>query len=241
MCGRMVAATTTDVLDDYFEVDQIELSAQSYEPNYNVAPTQQILVIAEHQGLRRLGTMQWGLIPRFAQDASGGARMINARAESVAAKPAYREAFLRRRCLIPADGFYEWETLPGTTAKQPWYFEGVTSEPLAFAGLWDVWRNPGRPEAPPLVSCTIITTEANNDVPIHERMPVMLGADSWTAWLDRTNTDSSKLQQLVHQATPVRLTRRRVSDNVNSVANNSPDLLDTAGVGLFAVRSEPID
>lgn len=226
MCGRATSTTSATDLAALFGIDVISPGAD-IPPSWNVAPTQQVRTVAEHDGQRRLGTMRWGLVPFFANDLAGSARMINARGEGVATKPAYRRAFERRRCLIPMDGFYEWEKLEGK-AKQPWYFQGANGQPLALAGLWEVWRDPAQlPKADRLVSCTIITTSASADVAlVHDRMPVVVDAGDWSTWLDRSFTDTAELQHLIRPAPDNYLTRRRVSSQVNGVANDNPRLVD---------------
>src|SRR5512141_717479 len=136
MCGRFVSATPPDQIARYF--DAVDDSGDETEPNYNVAPTTDIFTVRSDGGVRRLETLHWGLVPFWAKDPSVGNRMINARAESLADKPAYRRAFRKRRCIIPADGFYEWKVVPGQKQKQPMYMHRADGEPLAFAGLWEV-------------------------------------------------------------------------------------------------------
>jgi putative SOS response-associated peptidase YedK len=181
VCGRFILSTPTDVLAQRFGVAEIR---DDLEPSWNVAPTDRVAVVAEHRGRRMLGTMRWGLVPAWATDPSGAARRINARAETVTEKPAYRDAFARHRCLVPADGFYEWRRRADGT-KQPCLIRRRDREPMAFAGLWAVWRDRGEPDADPLRTCTIVTTEANRTLSaIHDRMPVALAEADWDMWLD---------------------------------------------------------
>ena len=142
MCGRFVSTTPPDELAKYFDVEQVaeQVAEQVVEPSYNVAPTTDIFVVVHTGGLRRLDAFHWGLVPFWAKDLSAGNKMINARAENLAEKNAYKRAFQKRRCIIPADGFYEWKKLPGQKAKQPVYIQRVDGEPLALAGLWELWR-----------------------------------------------------------------------------------------------------
>lgn len=229
MCGRMTSTTSAEKLAEHFDAETVTPEASELPARYNVAPTQEILVIAEHKGSRRLGTMRWGLVPFFAKDPSGAARMINARAEAVAEKPSYRNAFLRRRCLIPADGFYEWKKLGGSKTKQPWYFEASSGEVLALAGLWELWRDPSVGNADPIVSCTIITAEANGDIgQVHDRMPLVLPRDEWAEWLDRDNHDGDGLQALLRPPRLGLLVGHPVSDRVNSVRNDDSSLIEKA-------------
>lgn len=226
MCGRYTSITPTAVLARYFSVD--EVVAEELPARYNVAPTQEVYAIARHGDTTRLGTLRWGLIPPWADDPRIGARMINARAESVAHRPAFRQAFARRRCLLPADGFYEWQAVPGASTRQPWYIRGRDSRPLAFAGLWEAWRpggtQGGRKEG--IVSGTIVTTTANEAVThLHDRMPVVLSPGAWEAWLDPANHDVESLQGLLAPPPADDFELTSVLPLVNKVANEGPGLL----------------
>lgn len=227
MCGRYTSVTPVAALVRYFSVD--EVVAEQLAPRYNVAPTQEVYAIARHGDTMRLGTLRWGLIPPWAEDLRIGARMINARAESVADRPAFRDAFARRRCLIPADGFYEWSDVAGGSLRQPWYIRPRSGHPLAFAGLWESWR-PATAHGeglPRIVSTTIVTTTANEAITdLHHRMPVVLAPDTWDAWLDPTNHDVDALQGLLAPAPPADFEVTAVRPLVNNVANEGPDLLD---------------
>ena len=188
MCGRFVSATPPDQIARYFDAAAPEAAL---EPGYNVAPTNDVYVVLADGSTRRVTPMHWGLVPRWAKDPSIGNKMINARAETLAEKNAYKSAFAKRRCIIPADGFYEWKAVPGQKRKQPMYIHGVPGEPLAFAGLWEIWKDPNATEAERaegggvLRSCTIITGPPNDKVaPIHDRMPVILPREAWAEWLD---------------------------------------------------------
>lgn len=226
MCGRFTSKTKPAELVETFKVDEISDSVSKHAASYNVAPTQDVLVVADYHGSRRLGTMRWGLVPFFMKDASGGSRMINARAEVVATKPAYRRAFAKRRCLIPADGFYEWQKVEGKKQKQPWYFT-KPGEQLAFAGLWEIWHDPEQPEdAPALRTCTIITTEANEDMgDIHNRMPLVLPKSEWDAWLDAENTSPHEAESMLKPPPAHFLDKYRVTTGVNSTLNDGPELV----------------
>lgn len=224
MCGRFVSTTAPQQLADYFSVD--ELAATEARENYNVAPTQQVPVVTEDDRHHRvLDTYHWGLIPSWAKDPKIGNRMINARAETVAEKPAYRKAFVARRCIIPADGFYEWKKGKDGKTKQP-YFIHPTREPVfAFAGLWERWKHPESGEW--LRSCAIVTGDANSVVaPIHDRMPVVLPREHWDAWLDPENDDVDALKKLLVPAPDAGVATYPVSTRVNSPRNNSPENLD---------------
>jgi putative SOS response-associated peptidase YedK len=168
--------------------------------------------------------MRWGLVPSWADAPSVGDRQINARAESVAEKSAFKTAFRKRRCILPADGFYEWEALPGRR-KRPVFIHRRDGEPIAFAGLWEVWRD--RPDSPWLLTCAIVTTKANATVePIHDRMPVMLPEPSWDTWLDPQVDDRDRLEALLVPPPDEEIELWPVSTRVNSADNNGPDLVE---------------
>jgi putative SOS response-associated peptidase YedK len=195
---------------------------------------------------RELRVVRWGLVPSWAKDVSIGSRLINARAETLSEKPAYRRAFARRRCLLPADGYYEWQVLPpapgteGATGKapkkvkQPFFIHRADGGPLAFAGLYELWRDRAVPDGEPaswLWSATIVTTSAPDELgQIHDRMPMVIAPDSWADWLDPANTDTSDLQGLLVPAVSDGLESYPVSTAVNSVRHNGPDLLDRVPV-----------
>jgi putative SOS response-associated peptidase YedK len=230
MCGRFVSSSPPDELAKYFAVEDV--AEQVLEPSYNVAPTRDVYVVFETGGVRRLDAFHWGLVPFWAKDPSVGNKMINARADSVTSKNTYKRAFAKRRCLIPADGFYEWRTVPGQKAKQPYYIERTDGEPLAFAGLWELWRPKDAPEGDDsqlLRSCTIITGEPNEKMAaIHDRMPVMLPPSAWSAWLDPTNDELETLGKLLVPAPSDLMTIHPVSTAVNNVRNDGPELTDPA-------------
>ena len=230
MCGRFVSSSPPDELAKYFAVEQV--AEQPLEPSFNVAPTRDIYVVFESGGVRRLDAFHWGLVPFWAKDPSVGNKMINARADSVRTKNTYKRAFSKRRCLIPADGFYEWQKVPGQKAKQPMYIRRTDGEPLAFAGLWELWRPKGTAEGDDsqlLRSCTIITGEPNEKMAaVHDRMPVMLPPSAWAAWLDPTNDDLETLGKLLVPAPSELITIQPVSTAVNNVRNDGPELIDPA-------------
>ena len=191
-----------------------------FESAYNVAPTQEVLTVVGGE-TRRAGLMRWGLIPHWAKDPKIGARMINARAETVAEKPAFRDALRRRRCLVLADGFYEWQRLGG--AKRPMRTVMRSGEPFAFAGLWAVWRDPDGNRIP---SCTIITTAANDLLrPIHDRMPVILPRDTEELWLDGSVDDPGALTSVLTPYSDDAMEVYEVSTLVNSAANDGPEVI----------------
>lgn len=224
MCGRFVSATPPDQLAQYFAAS-IE-AEKLLEPSFNVAPTNDIYVVVSDGTTRRLDAFHWGLVPGWAKDPSVGNRMINARAESLPDKAVYRHAIRKRRCLIPATGFYEWKKVPGQKAKQPFYFEREDGEPLAFAGLWEEWH---KGDEPGLRSCTIVTCAANETVAdIHDRMPVVLPPSAWEEWLDPAVDDIEHLGKLLVPAPPTLLVVRQVSTDVNNVRNQGPELVEEA-------------
>lgn len=185
MCGRFALFATPAELVEYFDLPQVP--AEVPEPHYNVTPGREVAVIRnDREGRRRLGLVHWGLVPFWAKDPSIGRRLINARLETLADKPAFREAFTRRRCLIPANGFYEWSAGP---RRRPHFIRSVAEPLVAFAGLWERWRSR---DGPSLDTCVIVTTAANATVAaIHERMPVMLARADHSTWLDPASSLSA--------------------------------------------------
>ena len=237
MCGRFVSASPPDELAKYFGVEDV--TEKVLDRSFNVAPTNDVFVVVETGGIRRLDAFHWGLIPFWAKDAKAGQKMINARAESVAEKPAYKRAFQKRRCIIPADGFFEWKKIPGQKTKQPMYIHRPDDEPLAFAGLWELWRpkvtDPdgnasdeySDDESTWIRSCTIITGQPNETVaPIHDRMPVMLPPSAWDQWLDPDNDDLDTLGQLLVPAPAELVVAHPVSTRVNDVRAKDSALIE---------------
>ena len=214
MCGRFTLRTSPAQLAEIFAL----LRAPELKPRYNIAPTQPVAVVRAQDGGRQLSLMHWGLIPSWSRDPSAGARMINARAETVASRPAFRSAFRRQRCLIPADGFYEWKKVGAQ--KQPYYFSFRSGEPFAFAGLWEHWGHDGSA----IDSCTIITTEPNElAAQVHDRMPVIIGREDYDRWLDPENHSTSELQALLVPCPADEMAMRPVSRRVNSPRNEGPE------------------
>ena len=229
MCGRFVAATAPSELAARFEAEMApELSGDGeLGPRFNVAPTLPVCVVATSRrtGVRRLGVFRWGLVPSWAADPSVGSRLINARVETVATKPAFRKALVRRRCIVPADAFYEWQRQGGRT-RQPFAIRRRDGELLAFAGLWEVWRPEGDPEAPLLRSCTIITTQANEAVAaLHDRMPAVLPPGAWAEWLDPAAGEWSLLRRLLRPAPAGDFLVYPVGPEVNNARNEGPHLV----------------
>ncbi len=193
-----------------------ELGGVLFPPRYNVAPTDVMPVVTGHRGERMVKLLRWGLLPMWAKDPKEGAKMINARADGVATKPAFRGAFLRRRCLVPADGWYEWEK----PSRQAWLFRRPDRGLLALAGLWETWRGPEGPVG----TFTIITTEANQTCRFaHERMPVVLSGGARDAWLD-PDADPGILQQLLRPAEEDAVVARKVGPRVGNVRNDDPEV-----------------
>jgi putative SOS response-associated peptidase YedK len=192
-------------------------------PRYNIAPTQLVITVAAN-GSRHLEPMRWGLIPSWAKDPKIGSRLINARAETLAEKPAFRSALRRRRCLLPSDSFYEWATVPGSKAKRPMRVRLKSGEVYAFAGLWEEWTPPEG--GSPVRSCTIVTTEPNELMAtFHHRMPVILSPQAEAAWLDPRINDPSRLLPLLRPYPAEQMEAYPVSPAVNSIANDSPQLI----------------
>ena len=218
-------------MDDLAKIFAVEeVRTEPLPPRYNVAPTLPVYAVAVRRDHRALGTFKWGLVPSWAKDPSVGNRMINARAEGIDSKPAFRSALARRRCLIPADAFYEWQRRSGPdgrpAGKLPYAIRRLDGQPMAFAGLWEVWRDPENPEGDPLRTCVIVTTAANDLMaPIHDRMPVVLDPGDWDQWLD-PSVEASRAQKLLVPAPPEWFEVFPVSSRVNNVANDGPELLD---------------
>lgn len=209
MCGRYSLHASPEVVSLMFGLSEVP----AFQPRYNIAPTSQVLVVRTEGELRGAAMVKWGLVPRWAKDAAIGARMNNARAETVAEKPSFREAYRKRRCLIPASGFYEWKA--HGKLKQPYYIHPAAGELFAFAGLWERWEGPGGP----LETCAVITTEPNAVMaPIHERMPMIIAPADYGRWL----AGSEGLLQPCPAAT---IAAHPVSRAVNRAANEGPDLL----------------
>jgi putative SOS response-associated peptidase YedK len=256
VCGRYASSRTPDDLVEEFDIDRV-VAAQQLEPDYNVAPTKEVYAVLDRvrrdapggtPAERRLTTVVWGLVPSWAKDRSVGNRLINARVETLAEKPAFRRAFAKRRCLLPADGYFEWyetqqRTAKGKPVKQPFFIMPADGGVLAMAGLYEIWRDASVPEDQPgafVWSATIITTAAEDAVgQVHDRMPMLVEKGGYDAWLDASATDPDALTRLLVPAAPGRLTAYPVGKEVNNVANNGPGLvapvaLDDAPAGLFA-------
>lgn len=223
MCGRYSQRRSWSELVAIFAILRAA-PAPNRLARYNIAPTQDVAVIRKTAAGRELLPMRWGLIPRWAKDARLGARMINARGETVLDKPAFRGAMRARRCLIPADGFYEWQP-QDQGAKLPYHIGRDDGAPFAFAGLWEHWQSPD--DGRPVLSCAIITTEANAVVrPIHDRMPVILGVDDYDAWLDCGRQAGAAVQRLLVPCPAAGMRAQPLGTFVNKVANDDPRCLE---------------
>lgn len=244
MCGRYASTRSPQELTRLFQVTDWQ-PEETLEPSWNVAPTDQVYAVLERAGRdgggeprRELRTLRWGLVPSWSKDPASGARMINARVETVHEKPAYRRAFAKRRCLLPADGFYEWDPVKdettGKTRKQPYFIHPADGGPMAMAGLYEFWRDPDvaadDDAAAWLITCTILTTEATDAAGrVHPRMPLALSPGHYDAWLDPHHQDTGDLRALLTQPADGHLDARAVSPAVNNVRNNGPHLLDAPG------------
>ncbi len=232
MCGRYVSATAASKLAEEFHVDEVVV--EDLGERYNVAPTLDVYsIVTTNDGHRRMGSLRWGLVPGFAKDEKIGNRMINLRSETVTDKPAFRKLLEKRRCIVPADGFYEWQRkeVPGkkTPEKQPFYITSADGGPLAFAALWDRWTPPelrGQEGVEPLRTVTLITAEPNDLVAkIHDRMVVCLPEESWDAWLDPT-TNAAEAAALLRPLPSERMRAYPVVKLVSNVKNEGPELLE---------------
>jgi putative SOS response-associated peptidase YedK len=233
MCGRYVMSKATGDLLAHFEAKEVEGSPPP--PSWNVAPTQDVPIIAERLDEdavdRRLLIARWGLVPSWAKDLKIGSKLINARSESILDKPAFRKAAIKRRALIPAEGYYEWEKTPDGK-KIPHYLYSEKNELLAFAGLYEFWPDPSLPVDDPhrwLLSCTVLTTTAHDSLGhVHDRAPVIIPPEMFRDWLNPATTDKTEVQEILNAIPEPVLTPRVVTDRVNSVRNNGPELLEPA-------------
>jgi putative SOS response-associated peptidase YedK len=222
MCGRFAQRSDPKRLAGEFKVSE----APDVEARYNIAPTQEILGVVDAGDGREMKFFKWGLIPSWAKDTSMGARLINARSETVEEKPAFREAFKKRRCIIPADGFYEWQRTEGK--KQPFFFQMMDKSPFGFAGLWERWQGVG---GQVIESCTILTTEANEVLsPVHDRMPVILHSGDYELWLGEDVRKRELLKDLLRPYPAEEMTSHRVSTAINSPHNQGAGLIERAVV-----------
>ncbi|HEV3069305.1 MAG TPA: SOS response-associated peptidase [Streptosporangiaceae bacterium] len=248
MCGRYASARKRQDLLEEFRIDRDRVTSD-LEPDYNVAPTKPVYAVltrpqrepggdgapagpGDADVARELRVVRWGLVPFWAKDPSIGSRMINARVETVDAKPAFRRAFAKRRCLLPADGFYEWLKVQdqGKVRKQPYYIHRADGGVLAFAGLYELWRDKNVPDDHPqawLWTAVIITTSAEDEVGrIHDRMPMVIDPARWGDWLDPASADAAHVHALLAPASASGLASYPVGTDVNYVRNNGPGLIE---------------
>lgn len=261
MCGRYASTRNPEDLVLEFEVEENDLEPGQGEAKYNVAPTDTVPVVVERLlkpsseedeedeegevSVRRLRALTWGLVPSWSKERTGGARMINARAESLLEKPAYRKAAVSRRCLVPADGWYEWQVLPelserGKPRKQPHFMRFEDGGGLAFAGIYEFWRDKAlHPDDPAawLVTFAVITTAAEPALAhIHDRMPLVLPRQEWDHWLDPAVRDADDVRAMIASPEEGRFSAVPISDRVNSVRNDGPELLEP----VSAAPAEPL-
>ena len=223
MCGRFAFYSPHEAVVRLFGV----AAAPEIEPRWNIAPTQFIASVREAGGPREVAMLYWGLVPSWAKEKSIGARMINARSETLGDKPSFRNAFRRRRCLILADGYYEWQR--SGAVKQPYFIAFADGQPFGMAGLWERWRDPATGE--PLESCGIVTTSPAPTVAhVHDRMPVIVPPDAYAEWLDPKNEATDRLERLFEPCGRPDLQARPVSRRVNDARNQGPGLIEEDGV-----------
>lgn len=219
MCGRYTVTSSPEAIRALFRYDELP----NFPPRYNIAPTQPIAIVRLTEGKRQFALVRWGLLPSWVKDPAAFSLIINARGESVCDKPAFRAAMKRRRCLIPADGFYEWQAR-GSGPKQPFYIRAKSGKPLAFAALWETWTGPNGEE---METAAIVTTAANETLkPVHDRMPVIVPPEAFDLWLNTADVDAKTAEALIAPARDDLLEAYPVSTAVNRTANDNAKLLD---------------
>ncbi len=227
MCGRFLSLSSLDDLATHLAVDRV--ATDGLPRRYNVAPSMEIYAAIEREGERRLGTLRWGFVPPWAKSLRGGRQPINARVETVATSRMFARSFAQRRCLIPADGFYEWRPATEDHPKQPFHIADPAGAPLVFAGIWTAWRDPEDDDALPVFSTAIVTTEARGAMAeLHHRMPVVLPPQLWDDWAGASAQEAPHLLDAVAALGPVELTATAISTRVNNVRNDGPELLEPA-------------
>jgi putative SOS response-associated peptidase YedK len=244
MCGRYASSRKPEDLVELFEVEKWE-PTETLAPDWNIAPTKNVWAVLDRplkgegpEPVRQLRTLRWGLVPSWSDTPETGVKMINARAETVHEKPAYRRAFVSRRCLLPADGYYEWMTPDTAKAsgegkkarKQPYFITPADGSVMAMAGIYEFWRDRTRAEDDPLawwVTCAVITTDAEDELGrVHPRMPLVIEPQAYATWLDPACDDPDELRKLLVPPQPGLLEMRPVSPAVNNVRNNGPELVE---------------
>ncbi len=227
MCGRYTLTSAPEAIRALFRYQE----QPNFPPRYNIAPTQPIAIVRLNEGKRQLALVRWGLLPSWVKDPKTFTLLINARGESASEKPAFRAAMKRRRCLIPADGFYEWQAVAGR--KQPFYVRAKSGTPLAFAGLWETWTGPNGEE---METAAIVTTRANRTLAaIHERMPVVVPPEAFDLWLNCAEVDAKTAEALIQPAPDNLLEAYEISTAVNRTANDNAKLIEPVAPGA----SEP--
>jgi len=234
MCGRFTQQLSTS---EFARIFGAETALDDPGGHFNLAPMRKASVVVERDARRAIVAYRWGLVPPWAKDPRVGSRMINARSETIATSPAFRAAFAKRRCIVPADAFYEWHRV-GKGPSQPYVIRHADGTPLAFAGIWSVWREPGAAEDDePLRTFSIVTTSANEVLaPIHDRMPVIVPPDAWTLWLGAETAGPGELQALLRPAPPDGLVRYPVARYVGDVRNDGPILVEP-----IVLSEDPVD
>lgn len=233
MCGRYAVTSAPEAIRALFGYPE----QPNFPPRYNIAPTQPIAIVRLMDGKRQFALVRWGLLPSWVKDPKNFALLINARGESVIDKPAFSAAMKRRRCLVPADGFYEWKAIG--TRKQPYYVRAKSGQPLAFAGLWETWTGPNGEE---LETAAIVTTRANRALAaIHERMPVIVPPEAFNLWVDCANVDPETAAALISPASENLLDTYEVSTAVNRTANDNPELVERHAAPTKAEAAPQVD
>ncbi len=221
MCGRFTLTSSASELSALFD----GLRFAAFPPRYNICPTQPAISVRSRDSHKEVVPLRWGLVPAWSKDLKIGARMINARSETVAVKPAFRSAFKSQRCLIIANGFYEWKK--EGRVKQPHYISRINEHPFCMAGLWESWTDPSISKAKPVESCTVLTTAANEIMkPLHDRMPVILAQKNFDLWLDPNSNDREHLESLLVPCDSSELRTYPVDTIVNKAANDIPECIE---------------
>jgi putative SOS response-associated peptidase YedK len=229
MCGRIALFTPPARLARLLDAALAAGIEPEGHPSWNIGPLRRLFAVSEDDGGRTLDRYRWGLVPSWSKDSSIANRLFNARGETVAEKPSFRTAFAKRPCVIPVDGFYEWDHRDGHQ-KQPHYFTRADGEPMLFAGLYERWHNPEEPkDAPALATCTVITTEPNVDMDdLHNRMPVVLSSDDVATWLNVSDVSPDERAMLLRPAPKGTLAHYSVDKAVGSIKNDGPELITPA-------------
>jgi putative SOS response-associated peptidase YedK len=228
VCGRYASFSSQEQLAEHFHVDAVR--GEALPPRWNVAPTLDVYSVIERDGTRRLGTLRWGFVPHWTKTLKGARAPINARLEDVATSRMFATAFAKRRCLLPADGFYEWQAQDDGGRKRPFHLHAPDGAPLALAGVWTVWRDPAdSPDADPLFSAAVITTSASGELArIHDRVPLIVPERLWADWLTADAAEAPHLEAAVRALGLPDLIAEPITDRVNDVKNEGPELLEPA-------------